>query len=66
MGIEASHFTGRLIICLRIYPGSQQRNDEKFALLAHCNGNPPIANGFHAQMVNNAEIMFSRDIIMKM
>ena len=55
MSAMASQITSVSIVCSTICSGADQRKHESSALLALCEGNPPVSGGFPSQRANNAE-----------
>ena len=55
MSVIASQITGLSIVFSSVCLGADQRKLQSIALLALCEGNPPVTGGFPSQMASNGE-----------
>ena len=54
MAVKVFQIIGNSTVCSKVYSSKQQKH-QNFALLALCEGNPPVTGEFPQQMASNAE-----------
>ena len=58
MSVMASQFTDNSIVLQQFVQSNNKRNHQRSALLAVCEGNPPLTGGFPSQMASHVGSIF--------